>query len=152
MVALAAVWVALRHHEREVDLSSARLVDLTGQAVELPETGPYVVYFWASWCGVCKKESSPMTDWLAELPVPVFKIATFDSLSAAKEAVATWPLAGTVWVDSGGGLAGALGVQGLPTMMILSGEGQVLARFDGRLGAQKRVAVVERLGQLKAAR
>lgn len=83
-------------------------------ALSLPAGRPAVVYFWATWCGVCKMQG-PVVD-------------------SVRTALAERPSCGTVVALEETGnreVFSAYGVRLLPTMVIVDADGRVAKRFLG---------------------
>lgn len=105
--------------------------DLAGREVRVPEApgGVLVVDFWATWCDPCR-EQLPALDALASRHGPyglsVFGVA-FDEERAAVEAfLAATPVSFPVlWDRAGGTLSAPLGIDRLPTTVIVDRRGIV---------------------------
>jgi len=100
--------------------------DLRGQPLELADYRgqPVLVYFWATWCGVCKATQSNV-DALAR-EQPVLSVAS-QSGSAAEVAtyVQAHGIVPKVVVDSRGDFAKRFGVRAFPTTFVLDGAGEI---------------------------
>lgn len=89
-----------------------------------PREKPILVYFWATWCPVCKLTSSSVDALAKQSPV-----ITIAMQSGSEETVAahlennalTFPVVN----DSQGLIAKAWGVRGVPTIYILDREGMI---------------------------
>lgn len=82
--------------------------------VELSTDAPSLVYFWATWCGVCR----------AQTPV----------IESVRTSLAASPSCGRVVALEDAGHAEAFeayGVRVLPTMVVVDAEGRVAKRFLG---------------------
>lgn len=94
----------------------------TGESVSLAtlsEKQPVLVYFWATWCGVCKI-TSPTVAELAKSGVPVISVAlrSGDSerlLVGMTKKELNFPVIN----DINGQLANAVGISATPTFMII---------------------------------
>ncbi|MCW2255917.1 thiol-disulfide isomerase/thioredoxin [Providencia alcalifaciens] len=94
----------------------------TGESVSLAtlsEKQPVLVYFWATWCGVCKI-TSPTVAELAKSGVPVISVAlrSGDSerlLAGMTKKELNFPVIN----DINGQLANAVGISATPTFMII---------------------------------
>ncbi len=90
---------------------------------ELAEPGIMVVDFWAAWCGPCRA-MAPQFEQAAKLR-PGYRFAKVD-------------------VDAEPALAGAYGIQSIPTLMVLR-DGEPVAAQAGVVGAQQLVQALDRI-------
>lgn len=110
------------------DGGKATLADYKGKLV--------VVNFWATWCAPCRKEM-PMLDALQDqLGGDAFEVVTIATGRNAPQAMkAFFDEIGVKHLplhkDDNSALARAMGVLGLPVTLILSPEGEELARLTG---------------------
>ncbi len=103
---------------------------IDGRVASLPRGRPVVVYFWATWCPVCKVQREAVAS--AARHVAVLSVAM---QSGGPEEVAAWArdrdwTVPTV-ADPGGVLARAWGVRGVPTLFVLDGTGRIRFREVG---------------------
>ena len=90
---------------------------------------PVLIYFWATWCPVCKMERGSI-EGLSE-DYPVITVASWsEDMQAVRDYFDTTTLRQTTILDSSGQLAGRYGVTGVPSFFILDKNGQI--RFTER--------------------
>lgn len=102
------------------------LEQLTGKVV--------VLDFWASWCGPCR-ETIPILRGIAkryrDAPFVFISVSVDRDADAWQEAVVregmTWPQ----YRDIDGAMASKFGVSGIPTVVVIDGEGIVQDRVEG---------------------
>lgn len=100
--------------------------DLDGAPVSLEayRGAPVMLYFWATWCGVCRVQQHNITAVADD--VPVLSVASQSGPpSAVRAYLAERPLGARVVVDPAGALAARFGVGAYPTTFFLDGEGQI---------------------------
>lgn len=108
--------------------------DLTLQAFE----GKYVVLnFWATWCPPCRKEMPSLSELQTQLGSDQFEVITIATMrnsprkiSEFFESIAVDNLPQYMDRDRGA-MARSMGVLGLPTTLIISPQGQEIARLTG---------------------
>jgi peroxiredoxin len=107
-----------------------RLVDGTAYAPAGRETQPLLVYFWASWCPVCRLEQGGI-DTLAREQ----RVVTVAMQSGADAEVTNFlrehGLQFPVINDPDGTLAAAWGVRGVPTFIVVDSQGMIRFREVG---------------------
>lgn len=122
-------------------LPSVQLETLKGQKVNAATIGteghPVIVSFFATWCKPCMRELAAIEqvyeDWQEETGVELVAISIDKAQDADKvrSLVAShdWPY--TVLLDSNMELARALGIQSVPFVVILDGNGRVVYTHSG---------------------
>ncbi|GAB3513171.1 TlpA disulfide reductase family protein [Emticicia fontis] len=98
--------------------------------------GKYVFYnFWASWCGPCRKEHPELIDLYMHInpqKIEFVSISTDEDLNKWKDAIAKDKLLWKQLVDkvdkNGLTLAENLGIQGIPTNILVDEKGIIVAR------------------------
>ncbi|MBS0923665.1 protein disulfide oxidoreductase [Providencia sp. JGM181] len=105
----------------------------TGEVVsiaELSQKQPVLVYFWATWCGVCRFTSPTVSD-LAQSGVPVVTVALRSGessrlLAGMEKKELDFPVVN----DTNGQLAAQVGVTATPTFMIID-KGEMVSFTSG---------------------
>jgi thioredoxin len=95
---------------------------------DMRQAGLTVVDFWAGWCGPCRA-MAPQFQKAAELR-PEYRFAKVD-------------------VDAEPGLASRVGIQSIPTLMVLR-DGEPVAAQAGVIGAEQLVEALDRLAAAPA--
>lgn len=128
----------LGFHSEPKEVSTLPFADLDGNEETLSDyRGQYVLLnFWATWCAPCRKEMPALDALSAEFQdrgLTVLPIATGHNPVPAlksfyeKAEIKTLPLR----VDAKGAMAREMGVLGLPVSILISPEGQEIARMTG---------------------
>lgn len=106
------------------------LVDGMAYAPAGPETQPLLVYFWASWCPVCRLEHGGIATLARE-----HRVVTVAMQSGTGAEVTNFlrelGLPFPVINDPDGALAAAWGVRGVPTFFVVDGQGMIRFREVG---------------------
>lgn len=126
-------------------------VDLDGEAITLGATGgPQAILFLAHWCPHCQDEVPEVQQLIDSGGLP-----TGTSISAVTTAYApdrgNWPP--DVWLDSeswsaptisdgGNSISEAYGLAGFPYWVFVDGDGTVVGRVGGQLGADNVAAAL----------
>lgn len=133
---------ALRIHEEPRAVAFVRFEDFEGNAMSLADYQGklLVVNFWATWCAPCRKEMPMFSELQAELQdelgADAFEVVTLatgrnspSGMARFFESIGVENL--PLHRDPKQKVAQAMGVLGLPTTVILSPDGQELARMQG---------------------
>lgn len=140
---LAAMWLVAivtvpllidswRHSEAPETVPRELLLDLNGAHVDLfqmSQQKPVLLYFWASWCPVCKAVSPAVASLRDEYPVVTIALSSGSRdqvLSAAREQGIGFPIVN----DPDGDIARAWDVRGTPTIAVLY-QGRVKSMTSG---------------------
>ncbi|MBX3083180.1 MAG: TlpA family protein disulfide reductase [Anaerolineae bacterium] len=101
-------------------------------------TGPYVLNFWASWCGPCRNEFPLLVNAMEEesLTVPVYFVNTGElSKSDAQFFLLQYAKKVKVLTDSRSKFGNAVGLNFIPVTLLIDAEGNVQAMQPGEISA-----------------
>ena len=134
--------------EERVDVPDFTLRDTNGNAVTLSSfrgKSPVLLTFWATWCGYCREEIPRLVklkekygDRLAVLGIDIEEPADKVAAMAAKLKV-NYPQL----LDMDGEVAGAYGVVGVPTLVLIDREGKGVYAQNSL--SKKLLSAIERL-------
>ena len=109
-----------------------------------------VVDFWATWCGPCRKLIPEMNEWAKKLSKDAVFVGLSDEPAATVEKfMKTSPMNYSVAIDSQKRMSKALGVQGIPHVMVVTPDG--IVRWQGFPGSAEDPLTLEKLEQVIAA-
>ena len=112
----------------DMDGKELSLADFKGRLV--------MINLWATWCAPCVKEMPSLSRMNAKLRERNFALLSISQDRGGAKTVTpfleklglkTLP----VYLDPKGGVQRALGVRGLPTTIVIDGQGRELGRFEG---------------------
>lgn len=127
--------------ELHAQLPKVALKDLAGRTVStdtLSNQGkPFIIDFFATWCKPCNREldaiSEVYDDWREETGVKIVAV----SIDQAQNVHKVKPLVDShgweyeVLLDPNGDFKRALGIQMIPYVMIVDGEGRIVYKHNG---------------------
>ena len=126
-----------------------RLRTLAGAPVNTADYAgrPYVVSFWASWCGPCRKEMPLLNAAWAKRDgdLPVVGVTFQDPESESKKFVAKYGIDFPIAPDDGYRIAKAFGVINVPTTFFVGADGKVVERVAGEGKVKDLEAALSRL-------
>ena len=136
LLALLAIqlWQTRQVPEGLAPAFTARLAD--GSAISLEAWRqrhpgrPVALYFWAGWCPVCTAQQGSIESLRQDWPVLTVAMQSGDAGQVAallRQRGLDWP---TV-VDERGELARAYGLQGVPALVVVDGQGRLRAAAVG---------------------
>ncbi|MBT3336033.1 MAG: redoxin domain-containing protein [Methylococcales bacterium] len=103
--------------------------------------GPGVIYFWASWCGICQSIQGTMSDVLVQMSgmtVAVKSGSNEDVQKYLKKSELDWPVVN----DADGAIGDAFGIRGVPTIFVIGPSGKIkftAVGYTSAIGLQLRL-------------
>ena len=96
-----------------------------------------IVNFWATWCPPCVKELPSLDKLATLLPADRFKVVTIAQQNETAEVSGYFKRSGLKnlpqYIDPAMQASRAFGMRGLPTTIIIDGNGQIIGRVEGDL-------------------
>ena len=129
--------------QQKSDLPSVTIKDLQGKDVNIAKLNnngkPFVITFWATWCGPCIKEHNALdevyADWKKETGVKIYAVSIDDSRTTAKVKPFVegkgWDF--EVLLDVNKDLARAMNVGNPPHTFLFDGNGKIVYQHTGYL-------------------
>jgi cytochrome c biogenesis protein CcmG, thiol:disulfide interchange protein DsbE len=118
--------IVLNEHPNEKAKPMLALSDLKGK--------PVILDFWATWCGPCRAEA-PILDKVAaryrDKGLVVVGVNTSDADGNAQEWARARGLSFPIVYDAGDSAARGYGVENLPTLVVVSKAGKIVAMRTG---------------------
>lgn len=101
-------------------------ITLEGQAYAgpAPQGKPSVIYFWASWCGICKAMQDTIRDLGREVPIVTVALQSGDA-AEVRRYVEQEGFEVPVVLDEDGAIGNAYGIRGVPAAFILGPDGAI---------------------------
>ena len=133
--------VASLQAQQKTDLPNVTVKNLQGQEVNIAKLSndgkPFVMTFWATWCGPCIKEHNALDevyqDWKDETGVKIFAVSIDDSRSTAKVKPTVegkgWDF--EILLDANGDLKRAMNVSNPPHTFLFDGNGKIVYQHTG---------------------
>ena len=139
----AVLFVIGLQAQQKSDLPSVTIKNLQGKDVNIAKLSnngkPFVITFWATWCGPCIKEHNALdevyADWQAETGVKIYAVSIDDSRTTAKVKPFVegkgWDF--EVLLDANKDLARAMNVGNPPHTFLFDGNGKIVYQHTGYL-------------------
>lgn len=109
-----------------------------------------LIDFWATWCGPCRELIPEMNEWAKKFEKDVVFIGISDEPAAKVEEFRKGtPMNYFVGIDTTKKMSGALGVQGIPHVMVIGRDG--IVRWQGWPGSPEDKLTEAKLKQIVAA-
>ena len=127
--------------EQYTQKTAVTLKALNGQSVQtdtLSNNGkPFIIDFFATWCKPCNRELDAIAevyeDWQEETGIKIFAVSIDQgqNINKVKPLVNNhgWPY--EVLLDPNGDLKRALGIQTIPFVLIVDGQGTIVYKHNG---------------------
>lgn len=127
--------------QQKSDLPNVTIKNMQGKEVNIAKINndgkPFVMTFWATWCGPCIKEHNALDevyqDWKKETGVKIFAVSIDDSRTTAKVKPFVegkgWDF--EVLLDVNKDLARAMNVSNPPHTFLFDGNGQIVYQHTG---------------------
>jgi peroxiredoxin len=154
LVLVALVMLGVRAYQQR-NLPSGAVpafagVDLAGAGVSLADFRgkPFVLHFWATWCGVCSAEQHNIDAVARDVPMLAVASRSGDASDVAAYVQAHALVPRTI-VDPEGTLAQRFGVSAYPTTFVIDADGEIRhaeVGYTTELGLRARIWLTEQLG------
>lgn len=127
--------------QQKSDLPNVTIKDLQGKDVNIAKLSnngkPFVITFWATWCGPCIKEHNALDEvyqeWKEETGVKIYSVSIDDSRTTAKVKPFVegkgWDF--EVLLDANGDLKRAMNVNNPPHTFLFDGTGKIVYQHTG---------------------
>lgn len=127
--------------QQKSDLPNVTIKNLQGKDVNIAKLSnngkPFVITFWATWCGPCIKEHNALDevyqDWKDETGVKIYSVSIDDSRTTAKVKPFVegkgWDF--EVLLDANGDLKRAMNVNNPPHTFLFDGSGKIVYQHTG---------------------
>jgi cytochrome c biogenesis protein CcmG, thiol:disulfide interchange protein DsbE len=102
--------------------------------------------FWASWCGPCRQSVPDLKRLISTYgsdQLEVISISEDDNEGDMQEFVAQNGMTWAQQFDAGGTMGRKYGVTGLPTYVLIGGDGNIIQKY---VGASPQISLAERMG------
>lgn len=117
--------IGLAPELRAETILGSESIDLTG-----PAQGPQLIYFWATWCPICRLEQSTISALTQDYSVITVAMQS-GTASEVRAYLTEQALDWKTIADTSGEIATDWGVQAVPASFILDSEGRIRSRTVG---------------------
>jgi thiol-disulfide isomerase/thioredoxin len=126
MLILTIQWVTGRGIPQEGQAPDLHGIMIDGQPYpglsRLPK--PALIYFWASWCGICRMMQTTLVDIAGDVPVITVAFQSGDRATVSGYMSKNGFEVPTI-VDEEGALGQAYGIRGVPALFVLDRAGNI---------------------------
>ena len=126
MLILSVQWVTWRGMPQEGQAPELQGIMIDGQPYpglsSLPK--PALIYFWASWCGICRMMQTTLVDIAGDVPVITVAFQSGDRAAVSRYMSKNGFEVPTI-VDEEGALGQSYGIRGVPALFFLDGTGNI---------------------------
>ncbi len=139
-------------------LPSVTLKDISGKSVntaELKNDGkPFIIDFFATWCKPCNRELDAIAEvyeeWQEETGVKIFAVSIdqAQNINKVKPLVDNHGWDYEVLLDPNGDLKRAFGIQVIPYVLVVDGQGNIVYKHQGYTDGAE-VELIEKVRELK---
>lgn len=107
------------------NLSQFNIVSMDGSRARIAEHAgePVLLYFWATWCPVCKLQRGSVQSMTDDYPV--YSVASWSESDEVNAYMLDNELTFPVMLDENGQLARDFGLKGVPVTIVLSPNGDI---------------------------
>ncbi len=157
---IIALFVAFSAHLASAALPSAQLKTMKGKVVDtttLSNGGkPMIISFFAGWCKPCLRELNAINeyydDWRDETGVKLIAISIdeADKTTNVRNIVNTNNWDYEILLDPNGDFKRALGIQNIPHLLIIDGNGKIVESRSGYTDGSER-HIIKKLREITAA-
>lgn len=147
------VWLLVFSGKGMAQIPAVTIKDINGKAVRtdtLSNDGkPMIIDFFATWCKPCNRELSAISEvydeWQEETGVKLIAVSIDQAhqIQKVKPMVDQlgWPY--EILLDPNGDFKRALGVQVIPYVVVIDGEGKIIGRHQGYTDGEEQQLIEE---------
>ncbi len=138
-------------------LPNVTLKDINGNTVNIAELRndgkPFIIDFFATWCKPCNRELDAIAEvydeWREETGVKIFAVSidVAQNVNKVKPLVDSHGWTYDVLLDPNGDLKRALGIQMIPYVLIVDGQGQIVYKHNGYTDGAE-IELIEKVREL----